>query len=143
MSYGARCPTCRAAESNARATLESEYAPQLANGEVIWTVLDYMQDPAAQAMAAQFDVATATIVLVKMKGGDIEVWNRLDRVLSLAADKPALSEYLCQEINEMLPAPDRGPAPSQPDAVPAVAAPDDAADGPPVPTDPAEIPLPE
>ncbi len=100
--HGVRCPTCRAAEANAKETLDTEYASQLNSGTVAWKVLDYMTDPKAKAMALDFDVTSATIVLVKMKDGEIDAWNRLDRVLSLATDKPAMKEYLQTEIRPML-----------------------------------------
>ena len=141
--HGVRCPSCRAAESNARATLDSEYASQLENGEVIWKVLDYMTDPAAKAMAKDFGVLTATIVLVRMKDGQIDIWNRLDRVLSLAEDKPALSAYLQGEINEMLKTPDREPENAPPSDLPAIPLHGGETDELPIPTGPAEIPLPE
>ena len=123
--HGVRCPTCRAAEANAHETLTSAYASQLKDGKVVWKVLDYMNDPKAKEMAVNFGVATATIVLVKMKDGEIDVWNRLDQVLSLANDKPALGQYLQTKIQAMLK--------STPPDTPTV---------PEVPT-PTDIPLPE
>ena len=116
--HGVRCATCRAAEAIAHATLQTEYAEQLENGKVVWEVLDYVTDPAAKALAKDFDVITASIVLVKMKDGKIDVWNRLDRVLSLAKDKPALSAYLQDEINEMLKTPGREPEPPRSPSAP-------------------------
>ena len=140
--HGVRCATCRAAESNARETLEAEYASQLENGEVVWKVLDYMTDPTAKAMAKDFDVTTATVVLVRMKDGEIDVWNRLDRVLAMAEDKPALSAYLQDEINEMLKTPDREPEPTQPTDATAIPLPGGKTDHLPLPVGPAEIPIP-
>ncbi len=141
--HGVRCPTCRAAESSAHKTLESEYASQLAGGEVIWKVLDYMNDPKAKAMALQFGVETATIVLVKMKGGEIDVWNRLDRILALAEDKAGLSTYLQDEINDILKAPEPEPEPKQPADVPAIPVPGPETDELPLPPGPAGIPIPQ
>jgi len=100
--HGARCPTCRAAELNAYETLQSEYAPQLKDGRVVWKVLDFMQDSSAMEMAENFNVATSTIVLVRMKDGEIDSWNRLGRTLALAEDKAGLSAYLQDEIDSML-----------------------------------------
>ena len=36
-----RCPTCRAIESQAHETVQSDFASQLDSGEVIWKVLNY------------------------------------------------------------------------------------------------------
>jgi len=100
--HGVRCPTCRAAEANAKAAIDAEYVSQLNDGTVAWKVLDYMNDPKAKSMAVDFGVTSATIVLVKMKDGEMDSWNRLDKVLSLAKDKPAMKEYLQTEIQAML-----------------------------------------
>lgn len=129
--HGVRCPTCRAAESNARATLEAEYAPQLKSGEVVWKVLDYMKDPTAKELAKDFSVTASTIVLVRMKDGAIDVWNRLDRLLALAQDKPALSAYLQGEMEKMLKPPEREPAPATERGAPDIPLP--GAHAPPIP----------
>jgi len=141
--HGVRCPTCRAAEANAHETLKTEYASQLENGEVTWKVLDYMTDPTAKEMAEEFGVMTASIVLVRMKDGQVDTWHRLDRTLALAENKSSLSAYLQDEINGMLKTPDRETEPVQPTDVPEVPLPGGQTDALPTPTDPAEIPLPE
>ena len=138
--HGVRCPTCLAAEANAHDTLTSEYSSQLEKGEVAWEVLDYMTDSAAKEMAEQFGVTTASIVLVKMKDGQIDAWNRLDRTLAIGEDKAALAAYLQDEIDEMLNPPGREPEPVQSTDVPL---PGSTTDEPPAATDPTEIPLPE
>jgi len=140
--HGVRCPTCRAAESNARETLEAEYASQLDSGEVVWKVLDYATDPAAEAIAIDFGVSDPAIVLVRMKDGEIDGWNRLDRVLALAKDKARLSAYLRDEINEMLKTPGRESGATQPTGAPAIPVPDVDPPDIPVPADPPDIPLP-
>ena len=123
--HGVRCANCRAAESNAHAAIESRYASQLESGEIVWEVRDYMNDPVAKEMKVDFNVVGAAIVLVKMKDGEMQTWNRLDQTLTLAKDKPALSAYLQGEIDEMLKTPDVE------------------TDDLPLPADPARIPLPE
>ena len=141
--HGVRCPTCRAAESNAHETLETEYASQLQSGQVVWKVLDYMTDPAAKAMAKDFGVTTASIVLVKMEDGQIDTWNRLDRTLALAEDKPALAAHLKEEIDEMLNPPDQQTEPTRPTEVPSLPVPGSATEELPIPTGPADIPIPQ
>lgn len=117
--HGVRCPTCRAAEANALETLKTRYASQLDRGEVVWKVLDYTKDP----LAADFNVIASTIVLVKMKGGEIDTWNRLDRTLALAKDRPALAAYLQDEIDKMLGTSRPEPKPAQPAEPPAIPVP--------------------
>jgi len=141
--HGIRCPTCLAAESQAHETVQSDFASQLGNGEVIWKVLDYVKDPAGAKLAKKFDVADPTVVLARMNGGQIEDWKRLDRVLALAGDKPAFAEYVRHGIRQMLETtnPQQAPAP-QGDALPIPVPNVDPSDIP-IPTDPGAIPLPE
>ncbi len=140
--HGVRCPTCLAAEANAHETVQSEFAAQLESGEVVWKVLDYLEDPVGQKLASDFQVTVATVVLAKMENGQVEDWKRLDQVLALAEDKPALAEYVRDEINQMLEAPgtQSGPAPEgDPAEIPLPT--DPAAI--PIPTDPPDIPVPQ
>jgi hypothetical protein len=119
--HGVRCPTCRAAEAVAHETLQTEYAPELARGEIVWRVLDYLEDPKGEALARDFDVSQATVVLARMKDGRIDAWNRLDRVLALAGDRPALAAYVEEEVEAMLHPEDTdsgGPVPDEPPSIP-------------------------
>ncbi len=149
--HGVRCPTCRAAEANSHAMLQARYADELESGRLTWRVLDYVNDPGAAAMARQFEVADPTIVLVRMKEGQLDTWKRLPRVLALARDKPALSTYLRDEIDKLLET--RGTAPesggtSDGPAIPVPAddaddPPDDGTDDSPGSPDLGDIPVPE
>jgi hypothetical protein len=144
--HGVRCTTCRAAESNSYQTLESEYSSQLENGEVVWKVLDYMNDLKGKAMAIDFNVSDPTIVLVRMKDGRIDTQKRLARVLALAEDKPALSEYLQKEINQMLGITDGQPTATQTGETQDTAeipVPETDPKSPPFPPDPGDVPVPD
>jgi len=100
--HGIRCATCRAAEKNALAALQSHYAKEFAQGTMVWKVLDYGSDPTAKTMAQDFGVTTSTIVLAKQKDGELDQYNRLDRTLALAKKRDALAKYLQSEIDSML-----------------------------------------
>ena len=45
-----RCPTCRVIESQSHETVQSHFASQLENGEVIWKILNY-EEPAGAGLA--------------------------------------------------------------------------------------------
>ncbi len=64
------------------------------------------------------------VVLVKMKDGQIEDWKRLDRVWALVSDKSGFTEYIRDEITQILDTADE-----QPDLAP--------------PGDASDIPLPD
>lgn len=97
-----RCPTCRSIESQAKETVETQFASQLAKGEIVWKMLNYEQD-STKPLATQFDVQMPVVVLAKMKGGQVQDWKRLDEVWAVVGDKPAFMQYVQSEIERMLP----------------------------------------
>jgi hypothetical protein len=109
-----RCPTCRSIESQAQETVQTHFATQLSNKEVIWRIVNYEQ-PAAKPLAAKFEIQMPVVVLARMKDGQVEKWERLDKVWAMVGDKPAFAKYVRGEIQRML-------APEKPPAIPAPSA---------------------
>jgi hypothetical protein len=97
----ARCPTCRAIESQAQETVQTHFASQLDDGELVWKILNY-ETPSVKPLASKFEIQNPVVVLAKMKGGEIEDWKRLDEVWALVGDKPAFTKYVQGEIERML-----------------------------------------
>jgi hypothetical protein len=96
-----RCPTCRAIESQAHETVESDFASQLESGEVIWKILNY-EEPAGTELGKRFEIQMPVVVVARTKGGEIEDWRRLDQVWALVGDRPAFAEFVRNEISRML-----------------------------------------
>ena len=96
-----RCPTCRAIESQAHETVQSDFASQLNSGEVIWKVLNY-EEPAGTELGRKFEVQMPVVVVARTNGGEIEEWSRLDQVWALVGDRPAFAEFIRNEISRML-----------------------------------------
>ncbi len=137
-----RCPTCEAIESQSHETVRTDFALQLASGEMAWEVVNY-QEPAASELAKKFDVHMAVVVLARMKDGRIEEWNRLDEVWGLVGDKPAFAGFIRAEITALLTAQILGPAPAGPDDAPAIPVPGGETGDLPLPGGSSEIPLPQ
>jgi len=96
-----RCPTCRSIESQAQETVQTHFASQLSNGEVIWKIVNYEQ-ASAKPLADKFQVQGPVVVLAKMKNGETVDWKRLDEVWALVGDRPAFIQYVRKEIERML-----------------------------------------
>ena len=100
--YGnTRCPTCRAIESQSYDSVLTVFDDQLARGELVWKTLNY-ELPATRPLQTKFEITMPVVVLAQLKNGQIEQWNRLDRVWGLVKDEPAFRDYICDEINAML-----------------------------------------
>ncbi len=141
-----RCPTCQSIESQAKDTVQSDFASQLSSGELAWKVLNYEQ-PAGRSLAAKFDIQMPVVVLAKMKAGQVEQWKRLDEVWALVGDKPAFAKYVREEIKRFI-AGDYRPAAPQPTKAPettppAIPIPDAKTSDPAALMSPPPIPIPE
>jgi len=137
-----RCPTCRAIESQLHDTVRSDFASHLESGAVAWKTLNY-EEPSGTELAKKFAIQMPVVVLVRMKGGQIEDWKRLDRVWGLVGDKPAFAKYVRDEIGQMLATADQQPGPAPPGDAPEVPAPEIAPSETLAPPLPDNIPVPQ
>lgn len=96
-----RCPTCNSIESQTRETVESDFGPQLEAGQVVWKVVNY-EKPAGRALQVKFELVQSSLVLARVKGGEIADWKRLDQVWALVGNASEFREYVAGEIAEML-----------------------------------------
>ena len=103
-----RCPTCRSIETQARAAVDDRFDAELERGEVVWQMLNYEGSDGA-ALAEEFEVLNAVVVLAWKRDAKIVSWRRLDEVWGLYGDPPAFAEMMEEEIRQMLA---RGPEPS-------------------------------
>lgn len=83
-----RCPTCRSIESQAHATVKSEFASELESGQVVWKVLNY-EEPEGKELGEKFEVQMPVVVVANMDDGRVEDWESLDQVWGLVSDEPA------------------------------------------------------
>jgi hypothetical protein len=95
-----RCETCVAIESQTKATLEADFAPQLKSREIVWKIRNF-QEPAGMKLAETFKVTDPVVVLVRMKNGEMEDWKALKKVRGLYDDKEAFRKYVRDEIVAM------------------------------------------
>jgi hypothetical protein len=121
--YGnTRCPTCRSIESQSHDTVHTGFASK------------------------KFEVQVPVVVLVRMKGGEIEDWKRLDKVWALVGEKPAFAEYVRSEINQMLEATGAelaGTPTGDTVDTAVIPIPETDPDLPPLPTGPSDVPVPD
>lgn len=99
-----RCATCEAIELQSHEVVHVDFASQVESGEVVWRVVNYDQ-PAGADLATKFEIDKSNVVLVRMKDGHIEEWNRLDNVWALWNDELAFADYVRSEIEQMLTTP--------------------------------------
>ena len=102
-----RSPTDRAIESQVRAVVEAAFADELQSGAITWQAMNYEADAAAE-LCNEFDIQMPVIVLAVVKDGQVDRWERLDRLWPLATDKAAFADYVRVELEQIL-SPHAGP----------------------------------
>lgn len=97
-----RCPTCRAIEANTKATLDSAFAKELKNGTIVYRIIDF-SEPANEKIAAKYEVAWSSLILVKHSNGKEQVTD-LTRFGFANARKASANfkKGLADELNKLL-----------------------------------------
>ena len=96
-----RCPTCRNIENYSHEAVQAAFAEEMAQDKVLWKVVNYEQ-PENSHFAADYEIASPTVVLVRTAGGKAVDWRNLVRVWELVGDREALTEYVQNETRSML-----------------------------------------
>lgn len=137
-----RCESCRALEATTEETLKTHFAAQLDRGELAWKVLNF-EMPQGEELGRKFDVIASVVVLARMQNNQLtDDWTRLDKALGMATDKAALTQYLRDEIGQMLAKKTAAPPVPKP-SEPAVPVPSTDAPVLPVPKGAQAIPVPD
>ncbi len=96
-----RCPTCRKIEAYAHDAIQEGFADELKAGEITWQVLNY-EAPANAQFVEEFEIASPTVVLVQKKTGKTVASRNLTRVWELVGDQEKFSQYIQEQVEEML-----------------------------------------
>jgi len=97
-----RCPTCTTMERLTREMLDESYKDDVITGKIVFREVNYEQ-PEVAAFAGQFKVATASVVLVNVRGGEVVAGKNLaDEAWKLYTDDAAFKQMLREQINAML-----------------------------------------
>jgi hypothetical protein len=94
-----RCVTCNGIERMAKAVVETDFADALAAGRLEWRAVNVQE---REDLAKRYDVASSTVVVVRIQDGAESGFQRLDDVWTLY-DKPAdFHDYVARAIRTYL-----------------------------------------
>ncbi|MGD0384223.1 MAG: nitrophenyl compound nitroreductase subunit ArsF family protein, partial [Thermoguttaceae bacterium] len=96
-----RCPTCRNIEAYAHEAVESGFADELKNKQILWQVINY-ETPGNEHFAADYEFVAPIVVLVMFKHGKQVKWKGLPEVWSLVGNKDDFFKYVQAEIQVYL-----------------------------------------
>ena len=97
-----RCPTCTTMERLTLEMLGESFKDEVAAGKIVFREVNYEQ-PEVAAFAGEFKVATASVVLVNVRNGEIVAGKNLaDVAWKLYTDDTAFKQMLKEQIDAML-----------------------------------------
>lgn len=96
-----RCETCLKIESLARETIQRQFAPQLADGRLAFTSLDYDQ-PENHHYLAAYQLPCPSLVLVRQGTTNGEPWKLLGDTWQLVEDTNKFNLYVETEVARFL-----------------------------------------
>jgi len=90
-----RCVTCNAIEKAARGTVEEDFAREVRTGRLEWRTVNFDED---EALAKRYDVASSSVILVRLRDGKEVAHERLDKVWELSEWPKKLRAYLRKAV---------------------------------------------
>jgi hypothetical protein len=96
-----RCHTCKTIEAYSEEAIKSGFAEQLESGAMEWQAVN-VERPENRHFIDDFQLATRTVVLVRVVDGVNKDWKKLDRVWELVRDKPAFVDYIWENTNDFM-----------------------------------------
>lgn len=94
-----RCVTCNKIEKLAHETIQREFAEDLRAGRIEWRTMNFQEH---EDLAQRYDIASSTLVLVKLTQGKEVGFKKLDEVWTLADNPAAFSAYVTGAIGSCL-----------------------------------------
>lgn len=98
------CTTCEKLEAYAFEAITSQFADELAAGELQWQLIN-TDEPQNEHYLMEYGLYTKSVVLVDMEAGRQNRWENLEQLWELVYDKPAYLEYIGEHTRAYLETP--------------------------------------
>lgn len=96
-----RCVTCNSIEAMTQEVLQTQFSDELRAGRVEWRTANMDENP---DLARRFDVASSSVVLVSLHGGQERSHETLTDVWTLARQPARFADYVAGAVASRLPA---------------------------------------
>ncbi len=94
-----RCVTCNQIEAMAGELVRTDFAKELADGRIEWRKVNFQGD---EDLAKRYNVASSTVVVVRLRDGKETGHQNLDRVWTLSGNRDEFARYVSGAIREAL-----------------------------------------
>jgi hypothetical protein len=96
-----RCQTCLSIESYATQAIEAEFGTQLADGTLVWKVVDF-DKKTNRHFVEDFNLVSSSLVLVEASDDDAGRFEVLQDAWTLVRNKKQFMEYVQNSVRDFL-----------------------------------------
>jgi hypothetical protein len=94
-----RCTSCRKIEALARETAEVHHADAMADGRLVFQVIN-TDEPGLAHYVGKYELVSKTVILSRRQNGEEVEWKNMDEVWSHLNDPAAFSAYLGAQLEQ-------------------------------------------
>lgn len=96
-----RCYTCKTLERYAKEALQANFADEIASNQLVFKSVD-VTEPANQHYIQDYQLSAQSVVLEKIKDGEVVESKKLDKIWELVHDEVAYKAYIKDSTAEFL-----------------------------------------
>jgi len=96
-----RCDTCLKFEAYTDEALHSRFAEELADGRLVWSVLN-VDDESTAALVDAYNIFESSLVVSVVDAGEERSSEKLEAIWGLVGDKPSFLSYVQSEVGANL-----------------------------------------
>ena len=96
-----RCDTCLKFEAYTDEALRSYLVEELADGRLVWSVLN-VDDESNATLVDAYDIFESSLVVSAVDAGEERSWEKLETIWGLVGDKPSFLSYIQSEVEARL-----------------------------------------
>ena len=96
-----RCDTCLKFEAYVDEALRSLSAEEVADGRLVWSVLN-VDDESTATLVDAYDIFESSLVVSVVDAGEERSWEKLEAIWGLVGDKPSFLAYVQSEVEARL-----------------------------------------
>ncbi len=96
-----RCVSCYKIEALTQATVQTTFAAQLAQGDLVWSAIN-VDEPRNEHYIDDYKLFTKSVIVSEVVGEKEVRFKSLDRVWELLGDEQAFARYVADEVGAFL-----------------------------------------
>jgi hypothetical protein len=96
-----KCRECETIKAWTAEALDAHFKEQLGEGRLLWRTVN-IDNRANEHFVKEYKLKGLTLATVRLEGGEVRQWKKLDGVWDMLGDKARFEDYVTGEVGTML-----------------------------------------